>query len=79
MFGGVWRSSTLTIIISAIVEGASAVAGPTDPIVPLFSRIVLVAIEAIGFGFRCDDVPVLTRRHLSGERSSLTKKPIHKE
>ena len=48
--------STLTAAISAIVEGASTVAGLTDPIVPLFSKIVVVVVETVGFGFNYDDV-----------------------
>ena len=80
MFGGLWHSSTSTVTIRAIVYGTSTVAGPTDPTVSFFSRIVVVVVvvEAVGFGFSCDDVRVLTRRHISGKRSSLSKKRINK-
>ena len=39
----------------------------------IFSRIVVIVVEAVGFGFSCDDVRVLTRRHLPLRRDILFK------
>ena len=50
VFGGVWRSSTFTVTISAIVEGALTVARPTDPIVPFFQELLWLWLRLLVLG-----------------------------